>query len=407
MEQQKKFFAWAILGIIILLLSACRSDAYSVDLNMAATYAAQTLAAMPTDTPTAPPTPTPTEAEPTPTPTEVFSPTPEPTLGAVGPVDFPEDVNPLTGLLVEEPDNLDRRPVLVKVANYPISGRPHAGLSFADMVFEYYIGGGGNRFVGLFYGQDAEQIGPVRSGRMVDPYLTSLYEGILGMAYADPTVNAHIRTILGNRVISDKRLCPGLCDDGRNLVISTFGDSEALTGIASERGVVNQRYLLEGMAFDPNVPDGGQPADVVSIRFSQLNPSEWRFDTESGLFLRWIDNEPGVAIDLIPLVDRVTDEQLAFSNVAVIFVNYNEIAPTLHDINLWDNTGGHRAFVFRDGQAFDLTWRTPNRNQPIQFIESSGDVFFLKPGNTWMVIIGLNSGVTSINSTWTFNFSMP
>jgi hypothetical protein len=54
---------------------------------------------------------------------------------------------------VEDPSILDRRPVFVKVANYPVSGRPHAGLSFADMVFEYYIGTGGNRFIGLFYGQ--------------------------------------------------------------------------------------------------------------------------------------------------------------------------------------------------------------------------------------------------------------
>jgi hypothetical protein len=28
-------------------------------------------------------------------------------------------------------------------------------------------------------------IGPVRSGRMMDPYLVSLYEGVLGMVSAD------------------------------------------------------------------------------------------------------------------------------------------------------------------------------------------------------------------------------
>ena len=407
MEKYKTHFVLAMLGILIIILSACMPDS-GVDLNMAATYAAQTLTAMPTDTPTeAEPTPTPTEADPTPTPTEVFTPTPEATMEPVGPVDFPEDINPLTGLRVEDPTILDRRPVLVKVANYPVSGRPHAGLSFADMVFEYFIGGGGNRFVGLFYGQDAEQIGPVRSGRRIDPYLTSLYEGILGMAYADANVNAHIRNILGNRVISDKRLCPGLCDDGRNLVISTFGDSEALTRISNERGVVNQRYLLEGMAFDREVPDGGEPADVVDIRFSQVNPSEWRYDAESGLFMRWIDSEPGRVVNLIPLVDRITDEQLAFANVAVIFVNHNEITPTLHYMDLWDNIIGQRAYVFRDGQGFDLTWRTPRNNQPIQFIDDSGEVFSLKHGNTWVVIMGLNSGVTSSDGTWTFNFSMP
>lgn len=403
MKKLTRHLKWIVLGLLVVFLAACGGDT-SIDQNLAATYAAQTLAALPTNT--AEPLP-PTETPVVPTPTETFTPTPLPVIEPVGPYDFPENVNPLTGLVVEDPSILDRRPVFVKVANYPISGRPHAGLSFADMVFEYYIGAGGNRFLPLFYGQDAEMIGPVRSGRMIDPYLVSLYEGILGMEGAYVTVREHILGILGNRVISGKELCPGLCDDGRYQVISVFGDSGALTDIAESRGVVQQRYTLEGMAFDPEAPHGGQPAQQIRTQFSTINPGEWRYDEESGLYKRWIDNESGQAIDLIPLVDRITDEQLAFSNVAVIFVNHNEIAPTLHDMDIWDNTGGRRAIVFRDGQAYDVTWRTPSRNQPIQFIDDSGEVFRLKPGNTWVAVFGLYSSVVVDGANWTLTFYMP
>lgn len=250
-------------------------------------------------------------------------------------------------------------------------------------------------------------IGPVRSGRLIDPYLVSLYEGILGMEGAYVTVREHIFEILGNRVISSKELCPGLCDDGRNMVISVFGDSDALTDIAKDRGVVQQRYLLEGMAFDPQAPNGGQAANEIKIQFSSVNPEEWRYDEESGYYLRWIDNQTGQTIDMIPLVDRITDEQLAFSNVVVIFVNHDEIAPTLHDMAIWDNTDGERAIVFRDGQAYDITWKTPSRTQPIQFIDESGEVFWLKSGNTWVVVFGLNSTVTTVDADWTFTFYMP
>ncbi len=405
MRKHKKQLIWAGMILLIFVLAACRPNEPAVDLELAGTYAAQTLAAA--QVPTETEAPAPAETESTATPTEQFTATPEPTVGPVGPVDFPDNVNPLTGLAVSDPSILDRRPVFVKVANYPVSGRPHAGLSSADMVFEYYIGAGGNRFLGMFYGQDASMIGPVRSGRMIDPYLTSLYEGILGMEGAYVTVREHIADILGNRVISGKNLCPGICDDGRNLVISVFADSEALTNIATSRGVINQRYVLEGMAFDPQAPQGGSPAEEIRIQFSTVNPSEWRFDPESGKYLRWIDNQTGQAIDLIPLVDRVTDEQLAFSNVAVIFVNHNEIAPTLHDMAIWDNTQGQRAVVFRDGNAYDLTWRTPNRNQPIQFVDDSGEIFRLKPGNTWVIVFGLYSSAVSDGSAWAFTFYMP
>jgi hypothetical protein len=129
----RKWFVWFLL---VALLAACKPAA-TPDLEMAATYAAQTLMAMttPTDAETLGPADTAT-----PTEELTATATPVPTLEPVGPVDFPENINPLTGMPVEDPSILDRRPVFVKVANYPVSGRPHAGLSAADMVFEYFIG---------------------------------------------------------------------------------------------------------------------------------------------------------------------------------------------------------------------------------------------------------------------------
>ena len=98
---------------------------------------------------------------------------------------FDAGINPLTGLAADEA-NLDRRPVLAKVSNWPREGRPHAGLSNADVVFEYYIGYQMNRFLAIYYGENSSQIGPIRSGRLVDAQLTNLYQGILAYGNADP-----------------------------------------------------------------------------------------------------------------------------------------------------------------------------------------------------------------------------
>ena len=43
---------------------------------------------------------------------------------------FEEGVNPLTGLKVDDPSKLERRPVAVKINNYPRSNRPQWGLSW-------------------------------------------------------------------------------------------------------------------------------------------------------------------------------------------------------------------------------------------------------------------------------------
>jgi len=389
---------WIVIVLFVLIVTACNPIEIS-EKELASTYAAQTLASMPTET--AAPTGTATQ-EPTATVT------PEPTLGPVGPVDFPENVNPLTGLEVEDPAILDRRPVLVKVSNYPASGRPHAGLSFADIVFEYYIGYGGNRFTALYYGQDSSKIGPVRSGRLIDPQLTSLYEGILGFESAYVTIYSEIVDILGNRAMDGGgNICPAICDDGRNIVTSWFADSAALTELAGQRGVVNQKYTLEGMAFDPQAPEGGTAGDQATILYSNLNRGEWRYDEESGLYLRWIEDTTGDTLEMIPLMDSETNEQLAFSNVVVLFAYHNEITETVYDINIWENPTGSDAVIFRDGQMYEVTWATPSTDQPIRFYDQNGDAFALKPGNTWMVIMGSNSAVLQDNGQWTFTFYIP
>jgi hypothetical protein len=76
-------------------------------------------------------------------------------------------------------------------------------------------------------------------------------------------------------------------------------------------------------------------------------------------------------------------------------------------MSMWDNTTGQRAIVFRDGRAYDLTWQTPNRTQPIQFLDETGEAFRLKPGNTWVVVFGLNSSYTVNDANWVFTFFMP
>ena len=222
----KKQSSW-LLSLTILILVSCTP---TPQINpIAQTQVAQTLTAIagaiqtqmaPTETPIPPmPTNTATQA-----PTDIVT--------QYGPTGFPEDVNPLTGVKVADPNLLNRRPVLIKVANFPATGRPHAGLSFADIVFEYYIGEGINRFMALYYGQDSSQIGPVRSGRLVDPYLTMMYGGVLGFKGADSRVYTEITSYLGDRAITGTEFtCPAICDNGDGTVISIFSDSSAFASL--------------------------------------------------------------------------------------------------------------------------------------------------------------------------------
>ena len=402
MKNSKLRITWMVLAVIAIILSSCNTTELS-EIEQASTYAAQTLTAMPASTEKQEPSETATSEA-----TATSSPSPEPTMGPVGPTGFPEGVNPLTGERVDDPSLLNRRPVFVKVANFPASGRPHAGLSAADLVFEYYIGEGTNRFMAVYYGQDSEKIGPVRSGRLIDPQLVQMYQGILAFYSAYAPIYEKIVDVLGNRAITGNgNICPALCDDGRNIVISKFGDSAALTELSTQRGVNNQAYPLDGMAFDPTAPAGGAAGTDALVIYSNLDRGEWVYDEASGKYLRLIEDTTGSNLTMVPLVDANTDEQLAFSNVVVLFAYHTEYATTMYDQTIWGNTSGQRAIIFRDGSAYEATWVVPNNTQPLQLRDQNGETFPLKPGNTWYVILGLNSGVIEDTGNWTFNFYIP
>lgn len=323
----------------------------------------------------------------------------EPTQQASPTTTAPPQVtlNPLTGLPVSDPDILDRMPVMVKVSNYPRLGRPHAGLSFADIVFDYYIGYGTNRFLAIYYGNDSPSIGPVRSGRLVDAELVRLYWGILGYGSADEDTNAYLIQALGDRAISfEEAPCPAFCGTDTHSVVGVFASSADISAYAKQNGVdPGSTPDLNGMVFSEQVPANGTPVEQVNILFNYYNRAEWKYDAASGTYLRWIEEMEGNEEDgdfrMVPLVDRVTGEQLAFDNIIIIFAHYIENAPSEYEIEIMKNIEGKRAIFYRDGQMFEGQWKVPNDQAPIQFFDSSGNPFALKPGNTWIVLADDNS----------------
>ena len=321
-------------------------------------------------------------------------------------------INPLTGLPVSDPALLLRHPVMVKVSNYPRFGRPHFGLSFADIVFDYYIGSGTNRFLAVFYGQDSQKIGPLRSGRRIDTQLVNLYEGILAYGSADENTDAILVQGLGPRAISYLEApYPAFEGSDTHSVVGVFANSSAISQFARENGIdEGVASTLAGMVFDTLTPQSGKPAENILILFNYYNRGEWRYDPNSRQYLRWIEEmgDDAEEFEMIPLLDRVNNQQLAFDNILVLFVEYIEYAPSVHDAKLVENTTGQQAAFFRDGQYFQGIWKITRPDDPIQFFDMNGDPYPLKPGKTWIVLTDKASLFTEKSPAhWEVFFNLP
>jgi hypothetical protein len=377
-----------VLFLITLGLSACQTatlDPANVEQTLQAAVA-QTLTAAPTLTPL-------------PTATSTATPTITPTPIAVvyGPTDFPSNVNPLTGLEVDDPAILNRRPVMMKVANQA-AGRPHAGLTNADIVFDYYVGSGLDRFVALYYGKDDEKVGTMRSGRYVDIPLTQMYQGIIGIISAwKPELDRFLGT-LGGRVINSEHCTDqfkAICDDGRDIETSVFGNTAEMTAYyASKDYATNDKPNLDGMAFATVPPAGGVPASEFTMHFGKNINQQWKYDAATRKYLHWIDEvDSNGNSRMIPLVDRNNGEQLSTSNVITIFAKLNTLngaTDSIHEYEIVSTKG--RALICRDGKLYDVTYKT-GWDTPIQFFDAEGNPFQLQPGNTWIHLTGINSKV--------------
>jgi len=75
---------------------------------------------------------------------------------------------------------------------------------------------------------------------------------------------------------------------------------------------------------------------------------------------------------------------------------------------LWYNWDGQRAVLFRDGVAVEGIWKFVGTDRPLQFFNEAGESLALKPGNTWIILGGLNSTLEEKTpGHWTFQFMLP
>ena len=147
---------------------------------------------------------------PTVAPAPTITPTPEPEATAVPagvlliePEDFGDDRNPFTGELVSDLDNLQRRPIAVKMSNAPPSFvRPQSGLNDADLIFEHITEGHITRLTLIFYGNTPPDVGPIRSGRLIDVEIPAMYDAAFVFSGASTGVNQRLnRSDFANRIL--------------------------------------------------------------------------------------------------------------------------------------------------------------------------------------------------------------
>ncbi len=360
--------------------------------------------ATPTNTPTHTATATQTPTN-TPTPTASNTPTntPTPTPTPIGPFSYPQGINPLTGLPYPNEEAQARRNLIVKISNYPPVVRPQYGLNAADVIYEYEAEGGVTRFAAIFRSEAPERVGSIRSARLMDMELVTMYRALLTYSGTSEPIQ---QLLLGEEFFEFQLISPSVGHpedptNNCNVVVfcrdtslreagvarehTLFGNTQLMWEVADNQGT-NTGYIAFGFAFGEDVPPNGTPANDAGVFWYGPTESRWQYDPASGTYLRYTDG--------VPHLDAGNGEQVGVENLVFIEAPHVE-RPDLFPpganysslgIELWDQGF---AYLLRDGQLYQGYWRRRDREpgSALQIIYGDNTPIKMKPGQTWVTVV--------------------
>jgi hypothetical protein len=301
-----------------------------------------------------------------------------------------------------------RRPLGIAVEN-SVAARPQSGLNSADIVYEAVAEYGITRFLGIFYCENPEIVGPVRSARI---YFIRLLQG-----YGKFPLYAHV----------GGANAPGPTDalgEIRDLGWANYNDLnqfsvpfpnywrdyDRLPGVDTEHTVYTDTNKLwsyaektrkltnvdeEGTAWDESFTpwkfkkEAGKPGNVTAISYGFWDQSvssmgvAWKYDAEKKAYLRTNGGAPHL--------DKNTEEQIYASNVVVMFAKETAVDNGLGHM-LYDLTSGGDALIFMDGRVVEAHWEKPDYESPITFTADGKEVEF-SPGRVWVSILPIGNKV--------------
>jgi len=304
-----------------------------------------------------------------------------------GNFETPKGINPLTGLaLPSNKQNL--RPVIVCINNDFVA-RPQYGTSKADVMYEYIMEGYFiTRFSGVFYSDEADRIGPVRSARLINYYMAPLYEAALMCSGASDEV----RYILKHEA-NFPYFDIDLDDPGNNVYSTSIGRdyrTRLQTSSAGFRQWMSEWHVekspkIRGFTFG-DMPSGGVPAISVSVPYPRSSRVSYSYDSSKGRYLRYMGD--------VAHTDGGTNKQLMYENVLIQYASHQDtdiVEDSLGTVSIRINLfGSGQAILFRDGHAFKGTWQSSNSGDTPRVFDENGREVPFKTGKTWISVVPLN-----------------
>jgi len=282
-------------------------------------------------------------------------------------------------------------PIAIVVENSP-PARPQAGLQDADIVYEYLSEYSTTRMTAIYFARIPDLVGPIRSCRMVNPYLGYAFSSVtMCTGVSDGTGGWMVGTTPGSRPV------PNLMEPNdrgghffrvgfRAIPHNAYTSGDRAARLRGEYPQPAGAYAVDPAHDDVAAGTAADPPVVAPHSVS------YAYDAGARQYFRFDHGAPAF--------DQDTGVQLRAKNVVLLHVPYHD-AGWVEDVNggadsVWyDLTGSGPAEVYSNGQVVHATWHMGASGQayfdnhaPVWFTDETGAVLLLNTGLTWIHVLG-------------------
>lgn len=322
----------------------------------------------------------------------------EPKLDGVLPLppDFATEENPINGELLTKEEFAaveDRKPIAVMIDNH-VDARPLSGVDQADIVYETLVESGITRLMAVYWSNEPEEVGPIRSVRTYHLDWFSEYDAILyhiGAAYYTPDEEVIVPEADALAYMDRHGILhssSGFWRDEDRIESGISSEHTAYYSILAFRETSQVKTWDEPISVEPLVFKNDAPFDErpitseAQIEFVRLNresySTRWVYDKDTNNYKREVGGEKSI--------DKVSGRQHSADNLVIVEAQTQETEDEFGRI-LFDTIGSGRVHIMRDGEVIDGIWQKDSRTERTRYFDGEGEEIALNRGTIWVIIV--------------------
>lgn len=303
--------------------------------------------------------------EPTPTPTVEATPTP--------PQGSP---CPLTGVLVENEEDLKLRPIAVMIDN-EINARPQSGLLDAEIVYEIPVEGNITRYMAIYHHNHTDKIGPVRSARpyFIDKALE--FNAVYVHCGGSPQALQDLATMKVN-TLNDLKGSPCFWRSNDRKMPHNLYTSIKLMREVMEKNKYNNKTAPEYFKFSEEfLNSDGKPTAGISFNYSKNYIVGYEYDEKDRLYYRTINGSR--------LKDKESGKDISTTNI-IVEKTTSRVLDKVGRLEV-KTLGKNRGYYLTGGKLIEIEWSKSDRSAKTLYKDLKGNEITLNKGVTWIQVV--------------------